>query len=272
MASADLLPKRGRRGECGGLSPRRIAVRVAQGVLLVIAAWTLGDVAFNFDHRYWTWVDFQLYRDAAASWLGGHGFYHAFQLVGPYGLKHSPQPVLYPPVTLWLLVPFVYLPAALWWVIPVLVALAALWWLKPRDWVWVALLLCALWPDSPEEFIDGNPVLWAWAAVWAGVVVPGPAAIALFKPTVAPFALAGMRHRRWWLVLAAGILAAVPFGTMWGDYVTASRNLQAPMVYFVRDVPLMAMPILAWVGRSRDSAADPRAWVGALRGVARSNV
>lgn len=232
------------------MNRRRILVHVSQGVLLVITAWTFGDVALNFDRRWATWVDYLLYRNAAASWLAGHGFYQSFQLAGPYPLSHRPQPILYPPVALWLFVPFVYLPAVLWWAIPMATALSALWILRPRGLVWVALAMCAVWPSTPQEFIDGNPVIWAWAAVWAGVVVAGPAGIALFKPTMAPFALVGIRNRRWWLVIGAGLLAAVPFGGMWLDYLEVSRNLQAPWLYFVYDVPLMAMPVLAWAGRS----------------------
>src|SRR5262249_12098765 len=65
-------------------------------------------------------VDADLYREAAVRWSGGGPFYAARQLAGPYEI--TPGDILYPPVGLWLFVPFTFLPDALamvlWWAIP----------------------------------------------------------------------------------------------------------------------------------------------------------
>ena len=62
-------------------------------------------------------VDFLLYRDAAARWLAGGPYFEPYQLAGPYPITAGD--VLYPPVALWLFVPFTVLPAVLWWAIPI---------------------------------------------------------------------------------------------------------------------------------------------------------
>ena len=55
-------------------------------------------------------TDFDLYMAATRSWLSGLGFYHPYQLSGPYEI--TPGDILYPPVALLLFVPFTVLPAA----------------------------------------------------------------------------------------------------------------------------------------------------------------
>ncbi len=55
-------------------------------------------------------VDFQLYREVTMRWLGGGPFYQPYQLAGPYPI--SAGDVLYPPVALWLFVPFSFTAAA----------------------------------------------------------------------------------------------------------------------------------------------------------------
>ena len=66
-------------------------------------------------------VDYVLYRDAAARWLAGGPFFEPYQLAGPYAI--SAGDILYPPVGLWLFVPFAVLPApvaaVMWWAIPI---------------------------------------------------------------------------------------------------------------------------------------------------------
>ncbi len=234
----------------------RIVARVSQGVLLVIVGWIAAELVFGIDQRRWgIWLDFTLYRDAAASWLAGQGFYRPYQLTGPYPMFTTPYPIMYPPLVLYLLIPFTVLPAALWWIIPCGIVAWSLWRLRPRWWAWPLLLALTLAPTSVDEILFGNPVIWAWAAGWLAVQFRWPGPLVLFKPTLAPFALVGIRSRGWWVVLAAGFLAAVPFGTsMWLDWWNATRNIQSPWLYLVRDWPLMAMPLVASL---RPTEADP---------------
>ena len=56
-------------------------------------------------------IDFVLYRDVAARWLETGVFYEPHQLAGPYEVAHGD--VLYPPVGLWLFVPFTVVPFVL---------------------------------------------------------------------------------------------------------------------------------------------------------------
>ena len=62
-------------------------------------------------------IDADIYFDAAESWLADGTWYLPRQLAGPYGIEYGD--VLYPPILLYLLVPFRILPFALWWAIPI---------------------------------------------------------------------------------------------------------------------------------------------------------
>ena len=82
----------------------------------------------------------------------------------------------------------------------------------------------------------------------------------LIKPTLAPFALFGIRSRGWWLM--AGAMAAVSVAMLPLDlqYVTAIRNVDAypmnmPWLYLFSNVPLAAVPVAAWALRG---VAPPR--------------
>src|SRR4249919_2944324 len=69
-------------------------------------------------------VDFRLYQDATARWLASGQFYEPYQLAGPYPI--SAGDILYPPVALWLFVPFAVdggpvldaIQAVVWWALP----------------------------------------------------------------------------------------------------------------------------------------------------------
>ena len=108
-------------------------------------------------------IDFALYRDVAARWLAGGPFYEPHQLAGPYVVAHGD--ILYPPVGLWLFVPFTVLPAFLWWAIPAALTVWAIARVRPRPAVWPLMALCLAWPTTPLKIWTGNPVIWAMAAM-----------------------------------------------------------------------------------------------------------
>ena len=195
--------------------------------------------------------DYRIYRDAAVSWLSGGGFYKQWQLSGHYVIAFTGNyAILYPPVILWLLVPFVYLPWLLWWVLPITAVAHSLWRLRPSIWAWCVLLaVFDLWHRTPELFIWGNPGMWAVAALFLGVLYDGPAVLVLLKPSLAPFALSGVRSRRWWAVLIGFLVACVPFAGMWGDYLRVLLNSNGTLAYSLADVPAMCLPLVAWAGR-----------------------
>jgi hypothetical protein len=203
-------------------------------------------------------VDADLYRDAAFRWLGGGPFYEARQLAGPYEIV--PGDILYPPVGLWLFVPFTFLPytlaMVLWWGIPIGVTAWAIVRLRPRPAVWPLIALCIAWPTTPLKTWTGNPVLWSMAAMAAATAWRGFAPFALLKPSLFPFALFGFPQRAWWVGLAAFVLLCLPFGAMWADWVrTVVDSRGGGILYSILEAPMLALPLVAWLGRRVDRGA-----------------
>lgn len=202
-------------------------------------------------------VDFREYRDQVASFLSGGSLYYPWQLTGPYdivagsvGVTGNVNPSLYPPLIVPLMAPFLVLPAVLWWAIPAAIVGYVLWRLRPSAWAWVGIGACLAWPWSLAPILYGNPVMWCAAAVAAGVLWRWPAVLVLVKPTLAPFALVGIRSRRWWVALA--VLGAVSLTMLpaWVDWLHATINARgAGLTYSLAQFPLMAVPLIAWLGR-----------------------
>lgn len=199
--------------------------------------------------------DFTLYRDAAARWLAGGQFYPASQLAGPWTI--SGGAILYPPVTLWLLAPFTVLPAALWWAIPALVVGWALWRLRPGALSWPVMAFLVGFSPLPAFVRAGNPMMWALAAMFAGCATVGPSVLVLLKPSLAPFALFGVWHRRWWLWAGGFALACLPFGLMWLDWARSLLGSGGSLAYSYREVGPFLVPLVAWAGRQRPARRAP---------------
>ncbi len=199
-------------------------------------------------------VDATLYRDAAARWFAGGTFYEPRQLAGPYEVAHGD--ILYPPVGLWLFVPFALVPivpaAVLWWGIPAAVSSGAIWRVRPRPAVWPLIALCLAWPTTPLKIWTGNPVMWSMAAMAVAIMWRGGAPFALLKPSLFPFALFGIGERAWWVGLAAFVALCLPFGSMWLDWLTSVINARGGgLLYSVLEGPMVALPLVAWLGRTR---------------------
>ena len=158
-------------------------------------------------------MDFTIYMDRARSWLAGDGFYLPWQLTGPYviGTTGTP-PALYPPVLLYLLVPFTVLPAVLWWAIPLGIIAVSLYRLRPAAWTWPVLAAVLCYPRAWIVLVYGNPSLWVLAALAAGLVWTWPLAFLPMKAPLAPFALLGVRQRVFWAGAGTFVLLALPFG------------------------------------------------------------
>jgi len=198
-------------------------------------------------------VDFVLYRDVAARWLAGGPFFEPRQLAGPYEIVAGD--VLYPPVGLWLFVPFVVLPAILWWIVPLGVTSWAIRRLRPRPEAWPLIALCVAWPTTLLKTWTGNPVIWAMAAMALAAVYRWPAVFALLKPSLAPFALFGVNRRSWWLALGAFVLLCLPFGALWGDWLASVLNSRGGgPLYSALEVPMLLLPLVAWAARTRETA------------------
>jgi hypothetical protein len=198
-------------------------------------------------------VDVALYRVAAARWFAGGLFYEPHQLDGPYDVAHGD--ILYPPVGLWLFVPIALLPTlpalALWWGIPAAVTAWAIRRLRPRPAVWPLIALCIAWPTTPLKTWTGNPVIWSVAAMAIATAWRGAAPFSLLKPSLFPFALFGVRQRSWWVGLAIFIALCLPFGSMWSDWITTVVNTRGGgLLYSALEAPMLALPLVAWLGRS----------------------
>ena len=193
-------------------------------------------------------IDLATYRDATARWLAGGSWFQPYQSA-PYDIfTAQPQPILYPPTTIPLFAAFTVLPAILWWAIPIAVTLACLAAHHPRREAWVVIGLLMAWPSSLIALQTGNPAMWVVMSLALATHRPGFGPWVLLKPTLAPFALAGVRSRWWWTGLGLLALASLPFLPLWLAYVGVLLNQRgADLAYSLWQVPLMFVPLVARV-------------------------
>jgi hypothetical protein len=193
-------------------------------------------------------ADLTLYLDATRRWIGGEAFYPAHQLV-PYTITDGD--ILYPPSTIPMFAAFLALPAILFWAIP----LGVVGWVivrhRPAPWTWPLLALCLAYPPTMVKIVHGNPFMWTAAACALGTVYGWPSVFVLLKPSLAPFALIGMRRRAWWLPALGLGMTALVFAPLWPQYANVLLNGQGGgLLYSIQDVPLMLVPVVAYLGRS----------------------
>jgi hypothetical protein len=205
-------------------------------------------------------VDFDLYRDVANRWLSGGPFFESYQVAGPYDIRAGD--VLYPPVALWLFVPFAApagvlaaIVAVAWWAIPLGITAGAVRRLRPRPWFWPLIALCVANPTTLLQIWTGNPVMWSMAAMAVATLTGSTrfaAPFVLLKASLAPFALFGINRRSWWLGLAVLVAMSLPFGALWGDWVASVLNSRGGgLLYSALEIPILLLPLAAWVGRTR---------------------
>jgi hypothetical protein len=249
---------------------RRMAIALASGVLAIPVVFVLL-VPHPLEQP--VGVDYRLYRDATAGWLDGASFYPARQLGGPYDITAGD--ILYPPVAIWLFVPFAALrgpeaslaAAVAWWLIPLGATAIAVASLRPRAWTWPLLALCATNPTVLLKIWTGNPVIWSMAALSLAVALPwrATAPFVLLKPSLAPFALFGANRRSWWVGAAAFALLSLPFGAAWSDWVATLVNSRGGgILYSSLEAPFLLLPLAAWLGRTRGRPAGDPAPAGRL--------
>jgi hypothetical protein len=205
-------------------------------------------------------VDFTLYRDVTIRWLDGGPYFEPYQLAGPYPI--SAGDVLYPPVALWLFVPFALLPApvawVLWYALPILAVVFALWRLRPRPASWPLIALCVAWPTTLLKTWTGNPVIWCVGALALGVLYAWPSVFVVLKPSLGPFALFGVWRRSWWVAAAVVVVASLPFGALWLDWLTSLRNSEGGgLLYSSLEIPMLLLPLVAWAFRTREGVPLP---------------
>lgn len=224
---------------------KRIIARASIGGLVALAV-LVTLLLLGVFPAFGTGIDERVVRGAALRWWEGGPFYNAYQLAGPY--QNELGDVLYPPVALWLFVPAALLPAQLWYLVPAAIIAWSLWRMKPAWWAWPVILAVMCWPWSLGFWLFGNPTIWAVAFLMLGVQWAGPAVAVMFKPVLLPWALFGIWDRRWWAAVAIFALACIPFGiAMWQDYLEVVTNARG-MGYLFASVPIMCVPLVAWLG------------------------
>jgi hypothetical protein len=231
----------------------RVAIFTVMGLAIVAitAQLVAGFALLNWGGTDWG-GDFRGYLDATRSWLNGDGFYHPRQLHGPYTTELGD--VLYPPTALFVLIPFLVLPAPIWWVIAIGLPVYLIWSWRPRPWAIALILVCLAFPNMAIVYFRGAPVIVITAVIAAALRWKWPGALLLLKPSILPFALIGIRTRGWWLT--AGLLAVLtlPLLSLVPDWIHAVRDSRGNggWLYSLKDLPLMMVPVFAWLGRTRD--------------------
>lgn len=207
-------------------------------------------------------IDLGLYQQAAQHWLVTGKLYPASQVAGPY--MDWSRAILYPPASVALFLPTLLLPLPIWWAIPIVASSWAVWRMRPAPWAWALVLVC-LWPDhSVELVLAGNPTMWLVACLTLAITWRPLAALIFLKPSLFPFALFGVRSRGWWIVAAAIGAANVALWPELIDWLRVIQNGQGPrsgLFYSLGDVPLMLIPLVAWLGRT----APGRMWATPAR-------
>jgi hypothetical protein len=196
-------------------------------------------------------IDFTFYRQIGTRWLADGTYYLPHQLTGvPYGIVPM-EDVLYPPTALFLFVPLTVVPPLVWWIVPVGILVATTWLWRPRPIALLAMLLLLIWPRAESAFIFGNSDMWMAAGIAAGLRWGWPALILVVKPIFLPLAALGASRVSWWVGAGVLVLVSLAMLPLWLQYVTAMRTLRIGLDYSLGSLPLLLVPITAWLGRDR---------------------
>jgi hypothetical protein len=245
----------------------RRSVRIVGLALAVLLGWRLAIELRVFAH--WIAVssqghDFHIYLKAARSWMAGGAFYHPYQLAGPYPIVRDE--ILYPPPILFILLPFTVLPGILFWAIPAAIIGGLILSWRPGPWGWLAMLFWLAFPfetaypsDAMRTVNAGNPGMWIAAFVALALRWPWAGPLVLLKPTMAPFALIGIRKRSWWIAFALLAVVSLAMLPLWIDYVRATLNASGgrPFWYTINNVAIIMVPVSAYLARRRRPVAVP---------------
>ena len=158
---------------------RPIAAAITIGVAIGILASTVQLLPGILDQ--WG-EDYRFFVGAADRWVNTGNFYMPHQLAGPYEARTAVD-VLYPPIALYLFVPFVYVPPVLWWLIPLGIVTWHVVTCRPAWWIWPVIAIAIWLPRTQSMIIWGNTGIWIAAFVALGVRWAGPAALVVIKPT-----------------------------------------------------------------------------------------
>ena len=206
--------------------------------------------------------DLALYQREVQAWLGGAPMYPSFEVQGAFQVIDGV--ILYPPITIALFAPTLLLPLPLWWLIPVAIVATTVYRLRPGGRWLLVMGLCLLFPNSVNLVVAGNPDMWLAAALSVAAYRRPAAAFVLLKPSLFPLALVGLRSRGWWVMVGAFAVASLVLLPQTLDWIAVLRNGQGGaagghavgILYSMWDLPLLAVPLLAWAGSRRRATTD----------------
>lgn len=204
--------------------------------------------------------DYRAHMAVGQRVLAGGPYYNLDQFE-PYPIRGGD--VLYPPLTLYLLIPISVLPEPLramaWWAIPLSLMVWSVVRHRPAWWAWPLIACCCWWWRTPSQILHGNLVMWAGAAVALGTVFRWPAAFALVKPSVFPFAFVGVRSCGWWLTIVAMAILSLPVLQWTLQYPTVIANLRGlSPTYSLPEYPFLAIPVIAMLASTRVAGTNLR--------------
>jgi hypothetical protein len=130
----------------------------------------------------------------------------------------------------------------------------AIWYHRPAWWAWPLMAACLAYPSSTVLVLAANPTVWIAGFIALGTVWRPAFALVLLKPSLFPFALFGVRSRGWWGAVGLLALASLLLAPMTIDYLRALFNARGPMAtvfYSAGNLPLLAIPLVAWAGSTR---------------------
>jgi len=234
----------------------RIVAIVLSAFLVFAIAYEVVEILTNLDRLAFPLDgDRVLYMNAAQSWLDGTGFYHPYQVAGPYEVRSGD--ILYPPPMLLVFAPLAVIPdplsAVLYYAIPLGITVAAVVRLRPAPIGWPAILFCLWWPTTIVVIAGGNPGIWIMAFMALGTLWRPLSVLVFLKPSLFPFAFFGANRRSWWLALGVLGLVSLLFLPMWPDYVKAVLNAQGGggLFYSIGQAPMLFLPLAAWATSTR---------------------
>ena len=190
------------------------------------------------------------FRSIAQRWLDTGALYTERQLSGPYTTVTLVDN-LYPPSALYLFVPFTVLPPALWWILPIAFVIWTVWRLRPRLWAAPLLALVLALPKTWVVLFYGNTDMWLTAFVAGAVLWAWPAVLITIKPSLVFLAAIGITRRSWWVAAAVFAALNVPLIPFWLEWITVIRNSTVTAEYSLANLPLIMLPVIAWLASGR---------------------
>lgn len=230
---------------------------LAVGILVLVGLWLAVYLPAAFSG--WTGAhfgyDFASYMRGVDRFLATGNPYNPSDIAGPH--TRDGMGFVHPPVSLWLFVPFRFAPM-LWWILPLWAMAWCLYRWRPGLLAWAVIAVLMSFPLSIEAVWLGNSSVWMTAAVGLGLLYGWPFALLIVKPTLAFFGLLGIRDKRTWVGAGIALLLCLPFGlAMWQDWIAVVRNLDADPLYNLYSLPMLLVPVVAWLGRvDRDGLVE----------------